>query len=580
MVTPDSKEMNAIKGIDDALRHNAPIKIIKPNQLKEHLQVNTDTSYHDSNEIWEEMIDLPQAKAYGPSVTEDMIPVPLRPWAIDNAKRLNVPLECANVPAIAGLAGLCGSRLTVRPKQFDFDWLVALSVLWFALIATSGKKKTTTINYALKPFNEIISELWQAYNQRNEETEQDRQNIALEISRIEKQLSSPSKKIEKSKEELRQALVEEKLRLKELTPTIVRLKTNDVTREKAADLLAKGSPGITICADELVGWIKDLERPGQEGSRAFFLKGWNGTEDETVDRIGRGTTYVPNLFTLVVGGIQPEILNPYIEKCFQNGEGADGLIQRFQMMIMPDYSECDGYVDQNPDIEAYENVKKIFRKIFNMKIIADDEFTPSKVNFDAISPTEKFPTDDEECGFRKNKPFLCFDAEGQSVFDQFILALEKRLNNHTLPSAIESFVSKQRSTMPALAMAFHLINLAAGNKISQMIGKIEAEMAWDWCQFFEEHAFAVFEQSKNLAISAAHALKNRILSGQIKNGASVRDIRRKKWAKLSDGQVVNSGLAVLEEHNIIKLQTHNPQANQPSVTIKINPKFAKTRDVQ
>lgn len=79
-----------------------------------------------------------------------------------------------------------------------------------------------------------------------------------------------------------------------------------------------------------------MERPGREGDREFYLEAWNGTGSYTFDRIGRGTIHVPALAVSVIGGIQPGKLQRYIAEALSDGGGADGLLQRLQLLVWPD----------------------------------------------------------------------------------------------------------------------------------------------------------------------------------------------------------------------------------------------------
>jgi Protein of unknown function (DUF3987) len=95
-------------------------------------------------------------------------------------------------------------------------------------------------------------------------------------------------------------------------PVLRRYKTNDTTVEKLSELLLQNPQGILINRDELSGWLRNLDKQGREGDRAFYLEGWNGTGSFDVDRIGRGCLHIPALCLSILGTIQPGPLSSYV----------------------------------------------------------------------------------------------------------------------------------------------------------------------------------------------------------------------------------------------------------------------------
>ena len=70
------------------------------------------------------------------------------------------------------------------------------------------------------------------------------------------------------------------------TPCPIRRRylVNDSTVEKLGELLNENPNGLTVYRDELVGLLRNLDREGQEGARAFYLEAWDGTGRFTYDR--------------------------------------------------------------------------------------------------------------------------------------------------------------------------------------------------------------------------------------------------------------------------------------------------------
>lgn len=65
----------------------------------------------------------------------------------------------------------------------------------------------------------------------------------------------------------------EALQDEEPEPARRRYIINDTTVEKLGEILRGNSNGVLIYRDELIGFLKGLEKEGQEGARAFYLEG-------------------------------------------------------------------------------------------------------------------------------------------------------------------------------------------------------------------------------------------------------------------------------------------------------------------
>ena len=115
-----------------------------------------------------------------------------------------------------------------------------------------------------------------------------------------------------------------------------------------------------IFRDELVGFLRSLDRYGREGDRQFYLEAWNGDQPFNVDRIGRGSLRVEALCLSILGGIQPGPLSRYVHDAGQGTTGDDGLLQRFQLLVWPDHPKGWQNIDRSPDREARDKVVEVF----------------------------------------------------------------------------------------------------------------------------------------------------------------------------------------------------------------------------
>lgn len=76
---------------------------------------------------------------------------------------------------------------------------------------------------------------------------------------------------------------------------------NDSSVEKMGEILSANPNGVLVFRDELTGFLRSLEREGQEVGRAFYLEAWNGTGRFTYDRIGRGTVDIEAYCISILG---------------------------------------------------------------------------------------------------------------------------------------------------------------------------------------------------------------------------------------------------------------------------------------
>ena len=160
-------------------------------------------------------------------------------------------------------------------------------------------------------------------------------------------------------------------------------------------LLSENPAGLFQIRDELTGWLAGLERQGREQERAFFLECWNGDAAHTIDRIGRGSVFVPHACVSQFGGIQPARLRSYLADALKDGPSNDGLMQRFQLMVWPDIPPGWQYVDRKPDTNALDRTAEVYRRMAAL---------------DATNPLR-----------------LQFDDEAQALFEQWLTDLEQRI---------------------------------------------------------------------------------------------------------------------------------------------------------
>lgn len=503
---------------------------------------------------WPARKPLPPRTPPAPTLPEALVPEPLRRWLVDAADRSRVPLEMLAGPAVVAAGGLNGRKVGIRPGRFDE--FTAVTNLWGALVAPPGWMKTQSYKEPYRPIGRLIARARAEHQSARRQMDGKAARLKAELKAIERRMDRAARgeppKEGQAVEDLATLEAEYAAKSAEAAAAVAterRYLTQDPTVEKFGELLRENPRGMTLLRDELSGWLLALDKPGREGDREFYLEAWNGTGSFTVDRIARGTLHIPALTISVFGGIQPGKLRRLSDEAIDGGAGDDGMMQRFQVLIAPDalpaWSQPTGW----GDVAAKERADATYAAL------------------DAMTP------DDAEAS-PADIPFLRYSEAAQTVADLWRDALEARLRSGELDDtpAFASHLSKYRSLMPALALTFYLIDLAAKSPgvAAGAVGESHARLAADWCGFLEEHARKVYAAETQRGAAAAHALADKIEAGAIFDGQPVRDLYRAQWAGLRSSERVLLGLSELTDLGWVRVESRATGAN-PSQVVRLHP---------
>ena len=434
------------------------------------------TDFRNATGLWDEPTPLPEGLPSVRSLEPKMVPESLRDWTVDIADRMLVPIEFPVIPAIVGIGSLVGRRAVIQPKQFDSEWQVTPN-LWGGLIARPGLMKSPVIAAVMKAFDRLAIRAQEMHELSLERFEGEREVAEARQKAWKHKLTTAAKNGDD--DELRRLGESPLPDLEE--PTMRRYRTNDATVEKLAELLLQNPAGLMVYRDELVAWLRLLDKAGREGDRAFFLESWNGSGHFTVDRIGRGSLFVPALCLSVFGGIQPGPLSAYVYSAARGGAGDDGLLQRFQLLVWPDSTGAYKKVDRRVDQIARDRAYNLVEKIDQLEILGDE--TPEPIRF---------------------------NPEAQELFDDWRARLEGIIRSDEISPTLESHLAKYRSLMPSLALIFHLVDAADGRCARGEVSMVHAGMAASWCAYLETHARRVYSSAESPEMSSARELLKRV----------------------------------------------------------------------
>jgi putative DNA primase/helicase len=510
--------------------------------------------HHETHEnSWPAIAPLPEAKPTAPTMPEVLIPEPLRSWVRDIADLNKLPVEMVAAPAIVAAGAVVGREIGIRPGSFD-DF-TAVPNLWGALIARPGWMKTGAIKEAFRPLGRLAAAARDAYVATESDLDIMWERIEAEIDAIKRSMREAAKKgtdLSGHEGDLRAKRAE----LQAARATERRYLTHDATVEKLGELLRDNPRGMLVLRDELSGWLRALDKPGREGDREFFLEAWNGSGSFTVDRIGRGTIHIPALTLSLFGGIQPGKLAPLLASATEGGVGDDGLVQRLQVTVWPDRLPPWSKPTRWLDTTARDRAAQVFDALA------------------MIDGATVGATNDEI-------PFLRFSSSAQSVADDWRDRLEHRLRSGELDDtpAYAAHIAKYRSLMPALALVFFLVDVAASSPgvATGTVGEAHARLAADWCGYLEAHACKLYAGELHAGASAAHALAAKIQAGALFDGQSVRELYRAQWAGLRTPERVLAGLTELTDLGWVRVESALT-GGRPTQVVRLHPDLPESID--
>jgi hypothetical protein len=328
-------------------------------------------------------------------------------------------------------------------------------------------------------------------------------------------------------------------------PAHRRLIVSDATYEKAGAIMAENPNGLLLERDELVGFLRPLDREENAAARGFWLTAWDGQGHHTFDRIGRGTVRLEAVCASLIGGIQPARLASYVKDAVTGGAGDDGLLQRFNLLVWPDADPDWTNVDRWPDTVAKNRAFAVYERLAG---IDAEALGATKGTYDAIFS-------------------LGLSDDAAEAFLDWRTSLERRTRGGGLHPALESHLTKYRKLVPALALISHLIDAPDGGPVT--LESVERAIAW--AEYLEPHAERAYGAATMPERAGARTIWKK--RGLLEPYFTAREIQRKGWAGLSEIDAVGRALEVLETHNLLLSEPVLPGelGGRPSRRYRVNP---------
>jgi hypothetical protein len=305
MPSHDPRNPWTVEGLSDKIDRALRDGMAEPKTPPERMQFGA-TPRHDpeTGEIIEaapapddaDPVDL-WANHGAPELPQGLLPVPIETFARSHADTMGVDPAGLAMACLAVCAAAITDEIQLQVKQHDPTWRESAR-LWVGLVGSPSMKKTPIISAAARPLKRIDSNLMRAFV--------DKRQAYDELTPKER------KGVERPRQERR----------------II----SDATIEAAQEVLKDSPRGVLSLQDELSGWFGAMDKyapgKGAQADRGFWLQAYNGGS-YSLNRIGRGASYIPNCSIGLLGGIQPEPI-----RAIAGDTHDDGLVQRLIPVVL------------------------------------------------------------------------------------------------------------------------------------------------------------------------------------------------------------------------------------------------------
>jgi len=496
-------------------------------------------------EDWPDPQQLPPEHPPVKPFDYDLLPSAFVPFARDISEQMQCPPDYLAVPLMVGASAVIGKKFGIRPKHHDEGWVV-FSNFWGALVGPPSVMKSPAMNAAMSALKRMEAEDKAAYDGALSDYQ-------AEAMVAEAEKKEQSKRINKAiaDGDRVQAKADAKacIEASKKEPKRKRRIVHDATMEKLVELMNENGTDhgcLLQYRDELVGWLRNMDRDGHENDRAFALECFDGTGSFSQDRIGRGSTFVDHAIFAVLGGIQPAVIGRYVREAIDGG-GADGLLARFSLAVWPDFDLSEPWknVDRPSDRDAKAAVMAVFRAL--------DAMTAQSVG--ATAPYEGEPL------------ALKFSEEAQNYFDRAREVFENDCRTYTDNPALQAHLIKYRKLIPAMALVIHCCDQKIGP-----VGLEPVQKAFRWAEYLKSHAMKLYGATAGVAHSA-RLLAKKILNKKLETEFSIRQLRRHSWQGL-EKDAADAAVAMLIELGWLR-ETIEKTGGRPAEKFAINPKVFK-----
>lgn len=382
-------------------------------------------------------------------------------------------------------SGLIGRSVDLRMRA-SHSWMETANS-WGILVGPPSSKKSPVLRQIFsliksleKRAGEIFSTALKAYNTRKKEAENTKKDF------------------------------------EELPPVRRRYVTDDVTTPKLRELMSGNPKGLILRNDELKGQLERLDKQGSEGDRSFMMSCWSGLDDYSEDRMCRGSLLNVPLVLTWIGCIPPAPLRQYICEAIGRGGGADGFMQRFQLI-------------------CYPNHKATFT--------LPNETMPTSLETEIQEMMEQLDTEISD-----HPRHLSFNDQSQAYFDQWLVSHENNTRTGVHPLYWESHLGKQSKVVAALTITLHRLKEVLTGKLEEKIALETLQSALSAQAYYLAHARRCYDSVVGGAVNDAETILRLIRQRRLPNRFKAQDIYHQGLGGIADSTKARAALDLLQDY--------------------------------
>ena len=356
------------------------------------------------------------------------------------------------VSALYTFASICGNSYKLKVKN---GW-IAPSIFWFVAVGDTGTMKTHPLKYVTKPITKLDMISKKQYD-----------------------------------EETKEWVLNEK---KGQKPSFRQIQVNDYTLEALHDVCLYNKRGVGMFRDEIVGFLKDMNKYRKGSDEEFWLESYNNGS-YIVNRVTKDVIAIENICINILGSIQPDVLAGIAKE----REG-NGLIERFLFTV------SEENIHHLKDAE----IPKEWEDWWDATIMQFNSYCQpieGKATIIDISP---------ECFKRLQK----YDIDYTKI---------QTSENET--SGIKNYVSKIKTYMPRFMLILSVIDGFMDGTLPE-VTPAHVDRANLICNYFIESAKTIFTDAdnKNEIKSVAENLrgktKTEIITALVEKGFKQKDVAK------------------------------------------------------
>jgi hypothetical protein len=278
------------------------------------------------------------------AINADRFPVDVFPLRIQNAinatnASLNYPIDFISASMLYAVSVATGNSHKVEIKK---SWQES-AVLYMAIVGRAGTNKSHPLSFAIQPIVEHDKKTYKDYEHKKQEF--DYASSLTKKERDQQGIDDPIK------------------------PVWNKCLLSDFTPEALAEVHKFNRRGIGVYADELISWIKNLNRYNNGSEEQFWLSVFSG-KPINIDRKSGDPVFIPSPFISVAGTIQNGVLNELAKNRTENG-----FLDRI-LFVVPDNVKKTCWSETDLDPLVLDNWHTVISNILNIEIEYDDTGNP------------------------------------------------------------------------------------------------------------------------------------------------------------------------------------------------------------